>query len=167
MKRNKTKPTARQRRAFELLAEKGRTKGQAMLEAGYSEVVAASPTKVTESLGWKQLLDEYLPEDELAKHHKQLLNLTKIEHMVFPMATTDDEIKELIRLQGCEVKKIQHGDTATHVWYFLPDANAKKNALEMAYKMRGSFEKDNQQKKPTVIVNTEKAAEIRRALEQL
>ena len=41
------------------MAEFGRTKGEALLQAGYSPIVALSPTKVTESKGYKELLKEY------------------------------------------------------------------------------------------------------------
>ena len=169
-KKNRTVPTPRQKKAFELLAEDGgKSSMRAILnKAGYTDITACTPTKVTSTKGWQQLLDEYLPEEDLTRHHKELLNQTRIEHMVFPTATSDDEIKELIRLQGCEVKKIQHGDTATHVWYFVADAQAKKSAIEMGYRLRGSFKKDNEQKAPIInVLPPERIEAIQNALEDI
>lgn len=50
---------------------------------------------------------------------------------------TDKEIKTMLADVNCAVKKIVHGDSARHVYYWTHDANAQKAALELAYKMKG------------------------------
>ena len=67
-------PTRRQEKAFKIKMEKGGTMGEILRETGYSPAVVKSPTKVTKTKGWKELMDTYLPEDELAKKHKYLLS---------------------------------------------------------------------------------------------
>lgn len=57
--------TERQEKALEKLVEGGRTKGQALIEAGYSPNTAKAPTKVTESKGFKELCDDYGLTDSL------------------------------------------------------------------------------------------------------
>lgn len=56
-------PTIKQKKAFDILVESGRkgksmTKGEAMVQAGYTIETAKAPTKLTESEGWKKLLEE-------------------------------------------------------------------------------------------------------------
>lgn len=50
--------TERQKKALKELAEGGGSKGEALLKAGYSKVTSLTPTKVTESKGFKDLCDE-------------------------------------------------------------------------------------------------------------
>src|SRR5688572_8859314 len=65
--------TEKQKRAVANLAENGGNIGQAMRDAGYSEVSSLTPKKLTASKGFKELLDEYLPEHLLLERHKQLI----------------------------------------------------------------------------------------------
>jgi len=63
MAKRKINPTNKQRKAFEIMVENGRkgkgiTKGEAMVQAGYSEATAVAPQKLTESEGYKKLLQE-------------------------------------------------------------------------------------------------------------
>ncbi|MHA1401181.1 MAG: hypothetical protein ACTSQE_12600 [Candidatus Heimdallarchaeaceae archaeon] len=78
-------PTERQKKAFKSLVENGRTKGEAMKEAGYSESVQKAPTKVTRSEGWQILIDEHLSDKTLAKVHMEGLKAMRgkePDHMV-------------------------------------------------------------------------------------
>lgn len=67
------RPSVRMRKAAKHLAENGGSLGEAMIAAGYSRSVADTPTKVTSTKSWKELMDEYLPEDLLARKHRQIL----------------------------------------------------------------------------------------------
>lgn len=136
---NKVKPTAMQKLAARKLVENGGKKGKAMKDAGYGKGIQKNPKKVIESKGFKQLLDKYLPENTVLKKHKRLLDSKSIEHMVFPSVIIDKNIKSLLRSVGCTVKKIQRGDHGVHVWYWSPNDLARKNAIDMAYKLRGSY----------------------------
>lgn len=59
--------TARQKKALAILAENGgKSVSAAMRAAGYSPVTAASPSKLTKSKSWDELVEEYLPDTLLA-----------------------------------------------------------------------------------------------------
>jgi len=73
MSRNQA-PTRRQEKAFKIKMEKGGTMGEILRETGYSPTVIKSPSKVTHTKGWKELMDKYLPEDKLVDKHNYLLD---------------------------------------------------------------------------------------------
>lgn len=110
-----------------------------MRAAGYSAATAQNPDKLTKSKGWKELLDQYLPEKKLLQSHKKLLAAKYLDHMVFPLGMPDDEISELIKSVGGTVRRFKHGDTATHVWFWADNTKAIKDAVEMAYRIRGKL----------------------------
>lgn len=118
---------------------KGMTMGDAAEAAGYSRVYADSGA-LKKTKEWNELLEEYLPDNLLAEEHKKLLKLSKIDHMVFPVSVEEEEIEKIITDLGCVVKKFQFGEQGTHVWYYVPDGLAKKNALDMAYKLKARYD---------------------------
>ena len=48
--------------------------GRIMREAGYSKKASEYPKRLTESTGWKYLMDKHLPDERLAEIHSELLN---------------------------------------------------------------------------------------------
>ena len=49
--------------------------GKAMLDAGYSRRSAVAPTQnLLSSDGWKELVAKYLPQEDIAKVHRQMLH---------------------------------------------------------------------------------------------
>lgn len=64
--------------AKDLLENVGKPVGQAMLDAGYSPATAKNPDHLTESKGWQELMDQYLPDLDVLEAHKQGLKATKI-----------------------------------------------------------------------------------------
>jgi len=119
--------------------ENGGNVTKAMRDAKYSETTINNPKNLTESIAWKELMEEHLPDRLLSKTHKELMQSTKIEHMVFPTAMTDDDITKLLAGVNCVPKKFMHGDTANHVWYWASNDKARKDALDMAYKLKGHY----------------------------
>lgn len=77
------KPTAKQRLAAEKIADNIRsdnpkTTGEILREVGYSEEVSLTPTKVTESKGFLQVLEEAgVTDDRIAKVMEEGLNATR------------------------------------------------------------------------------------------
>ncbi len=170
-KEYRVKPSIRAKKAFDIMSENGGIISKAMVEAGYSPVTAATPSKLTDSKGWKELMDEHLSDESLAQKHKELLNSTKIEHMIFPLGPkgeddinlsggrtpsedddeeeeekfverttlTDEEIKVMLSEVNCKVRRIVHGETARHVYYWAADNKARKDALDMGYKLKGAY----------------------------
>jgi hypothetical protein len=62
--------TIKQKRAFKKVVE-GSSLTQAMKDVGYSLETAKRTNKLTETDGWNELMNKYLPDDDLAKAHKQ------------------------------------------------------------------------------------------------
>ena len=106
-------PTLRQKRMFKVLVENSSdTLKEAMIESGFSAETAKAPTKVTRSKGFKQLMDEYFPEDYVAQKHRELLDA---EDVVF--IPRGKKILEKTR----------------------PDNPTRRAAVNMAYKLRGNY----------------------------
>ena len=66
--------TIKQKKAIERVVENGGNVSQAMIDVGYSPNTAHTPQKLTESDGWKELLNEYLPKSLVMEKHRALLN---------------------------------------------------------------------------------------------
>lgn len=71
------KPTFKQREAFDKSIDNRGNVSKSMIEAGYSLATAKNPSNLTESDGWKQLLDEYMPEDTLLRVGKEGLGANR------------------------------------------------------------------------------------------
>lgn len=122
------------------LAGNGGNMADAMRKAGYSEEYANNPQKMKRTKTFQELLDQYLPEKKVVQVHRELLGAAKIDHATFPLSMSDDEIKEVIEsIKGCQIKKFKHGETATHVWYWVADNKARQAAIDMVYKLRGNY----------------------------
>lgn len=116
--------TFKQKKAFKEVL-KGSTISGAMVKAGYSETTASTTGKLTNTRGWKDLLEEHLPDSLLSERHKELLNKREIAYI----GQGKDKEAELID---------------------QPDTQAVSKALDMAYKIKGRYPKE--QGDTTVIV---------------
>ena len=118
------------------------------------------------------MIDEYLPRGELLETHRGLLRASRIDHMIFADGPkdetqcaefiasrneklkpedhpytrddvlTDDDIRAMLDEKNCTVRRISRTENSRHVYFFSPDNKARKEALEMAYKLRGDFAGD-------------------------
>lgn len=136
--------TLKQQLVFKALYEdirKGtvRPLGVVLLEAGYSPSVAKKPALVTKSKGFQELLDDVLDDESLINVHESLLKAKAIDHLVFPLAMTDEEITTLVESVGGTVRKFMHGETANHVWFWAPNTKARQDALKLAYDVKGKL----------------------------
>ncbi|WP_437770629.1 hypothetical protein [Arthrobacter sp. KNU40] len=132
--------TKRQEKAVQLFVENhGKSVSAAMREAGYSEATAKNPKNLTRSDTWQELLEKALPDKKLLSAHKKILNAQKLEHMVFPLGMDEVDIKKLLNSVGSTPRKIKHGESAIHVWFWSPDQKARANAVDMAYKLKGKL----------------------------
>lgn len=142
--------------------------GDAMREVGVSEFAATHPATLTKSKEWAELLDVYLPQGELLDTHKGLLRASSIDHMVFADGPrdeaaaltwintknaktegeylftrydvlSDDDIRVMLAEKNCEVRRISRTENSRHVYFWSPDSRARKDALDMAYKLRGTY----------------------------
>lgn len=141
---------------------------QAAIKAGYSESYADTG-RFTKTKTWQQILDEVLPEAFLAEKHKELITSGYIQHYIFPWVgdqeveeaqepqghggslkrkkakkkrgLTHEEIKAIVeRVPGCKLIYIKEDKYMGQVAFFqAPDNKTQKDALDMAYKLRGTF----------------------------
>lgn len=177
------------RKAAKALVENGGNKGAALRTAGYSNAVIKNPKKVTDSPTFQDLFNSMLPDDLLAEKHLELLNASRVDHMIFPLGPgdepdeadedgdgieeeleeqghggallrkmfqpehtklTDEDITELLASVNCTVRKIVRGRTARHVYFWSADNKARKDALDMAYKIKASYAPEKREIKGTL-----------------
>lgn len=161
--------TPRQRLVIGHLVENGGTWSSAIRAAGYSEAIARNPQKLMQSKNFMELLEEAMPDVDLAEIHKGLLASKKVEHMVFPLGPkgeddpnfsgsqpdenpiekaglhverttlTDKDITDLLAEVGGTVRRIVHGETARHVYFWASNDKTRHDALKLAYDLKGKL----------------------------
>jgi len=184
--------TIKQEAAFKETVKNGGNVSEAMRTVGYAETTVHNPDNLTQSDGWKKLVDEYLSDQKLSEVHAGLLASTRLDHMVFPlgpkengevgiqtddigedgihvavherMKLSDEDIKEMLAEVNCKVRRIVHGETARHVYFWAADNKARKEALDMAYKLKGKYAPE---KRVTLNLGVEPSQEILEAAEIL
>ena len=112
-------PTQKQLLAAQKIVKNKGNVTKTMLEVGYSEKTARTPQKLTASKGFQDLMEDYLPNEDIIKQHSQLLNKTKI-----------------ITYRTKKTGKVKTYDTGEI------DAPAVISALNMAYKLKGLYAPD-------------------------
>lgn len=109
--------TIKQKRAAKIKLENPKKPmGQVMIEAGYSPKTAVTPNQVTESKGWLDLMEEYLPDKHLGEKHREFLDTPRI------------------------TRKYQKGEIEYETEETSPEA---VKALDMAYKLKGRYKDIN------------------------
>jgi hypothetical protein len=124
-----TKPTAMQKQAFNKMVENGGNKASALKSVGYSSAVVNNPSKVTESKGWKQLEEEYLPQDKIAKIISEGMEATKSG-----FEYKEVEVKDENGNMKTEIKKVV---------VKVKDWHAIHRFVDTACKLRGMYPKEN------------------------
>jgi len=139
-KPKKTSILPSHRAIFKNYEEQGfRLLGKAIRRTGvYSEEVAKHTEKIKDTKSWKALMAEYMPEEFLAQRHSELL---------------DKRVYRVIRDPDDPKKTIEVDDG--------PETAAVTRALELAYKLRGSFSKNDGEKPSTVMYNLFYKPEVR------
>lgn len=79
--------TPKQKKAFDKTLKNGGNVTKAMKEAEYAEATIHNPKNLTESDGWQELVNKYIPDEDLARVHKEGLGATKVH------GTQDDFIE--------------------------------------------------------------------------
>lgn len=118
------KPTIKQQRALNNLAENGGNVSKAMRDAGYSLQTAKSPDKLLKSKGVEKLLDKYLPNNHLLKKNREFIDAKR------------------------QVRIFKKGDLETE--YEETDPSAVK-ALDLAYKVRRLYDDSPAKLQPITI----------------
>jgi transposase len=112
-----TYPTIKQKMAFKEVVM-GSSISKAMEKVGYSKSTAKRTNKITQTKGWKELVEEFLPDSDLARLHKEGLNAGRT---IYKNNMTSGEIEEV---------------------GFEPDYAVRHKYLDSAYKLKDRFPKD-------------------------
>ncbi len=136
----KKKTTGRRAETMKkLLENNGKSLSKAMLDAKYSPSYAKNPQLFKKTRKWKEIMADKLSEEMVSDVHAELLKATKLEQGIFPLKMEDELIRVLVSEVGCTVMKIVEIMGKKYVWYRAPDNQAKKAALDMAYKLQGKY----------------------------
>ena len=100
--------TNKQKKAVDIMLENGGNVSKAMREAGYSENTAKTPQKLTQSDGYKELMEAYLPDDMLLRALSD-----DIEKKI---GNRKQELELAFKLKGKMTDKVEHSN---------PDGNLK------------------------------------------
>lgn len=142
--KNKILPAHRE--IFKNYKEQGfRHLGKAIRKTGvYSETVASRVNKITSTKSWQAIMAEYMPEEHLALRHSELLDKRDTETIYDETKNADGSITKVARLV----------DTG-------PETNAVSKGLELAYRLRGSFSKEEGPVSPANVYNLFYKPEVR------
>lgn len=138
---------------------------KSMLKFGYSEQVAKAPVSMLKSKAWTELVQELLPDTMLAEKHNELLNARVLKVM---------KVRELVE-EGYEDEDgnvvADRYETVQKVVDLGPDTNAVAKGLELAYKVKGMFNKgaggEGDRPPNSTIYNLFYKPEIRDSVKQL
>lgn len=137
--------TPRQRKAAQKAAENVRKAhpkpiGTILRESGYSKSTSEKPKRVTASKGFNELMEEYLPEQDVARVHRELLHSNELQNYIFPLSLDDKEIQHIVEsVSGCRLIRIKKLHTSKYAYYWAPKPMARKDGIDMAYKLRGKY----------------------------
>lgn len=121
--------------AKKLLENTGMPVGQAMAEVGYKPGSVKNPQQLTESKGFQELMEQYLPDEKVLAAHEAGLEATKTSNAAI-----------LLTKDGQTVRAEEQGLIE------VPDHPTRLKAVELAYKVKKKIGNDTG---PTVQVNTQ------------
>jgi hypothetical protein len=134
----KTKILPAHRAIFQNYKDQGfRHLGKAIRKTGvYSEGIAERVGQITKTKSWQLIMQEYMPEEHLALRHSELLDKR-------------------------EYRTIKNDDGTTTELDSGPETAAVTKGLELAYRLRGSFQKEDTPPPSTVMYNLFYKPEVR------
>lgn len=128
-----------------------RSLGKAIRKTGvYSDGMANNVAKFSSSKSWQTILDLYLPEEILALRHSELLNKRDTE-TVYDDVPTKQRDKDGKVVMKKVARLVDLG----------PETNAVSKGLELGYRLRGAFSKDDTPATPANVYNLFYKPEIR------
>lgn len=138
-KPRKPRVLPRHRAIMSRITNKGELISKAMVALSYSE--KSPPQAIIHTKSWQMLMDEHMPEDLIALRHTELLN---------------KRARRNIKDKDGKVIEYDVDDG--------PDTPAVVKALELAYKLRGSFAAEKKAPDGNVIYNLFYKPEVREAM---
>lgn len=113
---------------------------RSMRESGaYSESYAEQPQKLTESKGWKELVNEHLGDNFNVLRLRKLFDQKRVEYFTFSKNLDDDAIRAAVEDAGLEVINISYTEQGKLAWYSTDDVMAVTKALDMLHKIKGVY----------------------------
>lgn len=83
-----------------------------------------------------------IPDALLVETHLDLLKAKEVQRFIFPTRIKDDEIIDMVADAGFKVITIRPSPIGKMAFYSQANSRARKDGLELAYKLKGSFEPD-------------------------
>jgi hypothetical protein len=136
----------RQEKVVEEVAKNLSTTGKknvssAMVKSDYSPHYArqavADKTKT-----FIEKFNEIMPEEKILGWHSQLGDAKKTQQMMVGLDVPDEDIEQWVERCNCVLYKIVEGKQMKTVLFWARDNKAVKDAIEMAYKIRGDYAPD-------------------------
>lgn len=112
---------------------------KAMREVGYSEGYAKNPQDLKKTRSWDTLMKEVLNDEFLMQQHLELFNAKEVQRFIFPTRLKDPEIIDMVKEAGFKVITIRPSPLGKMAFYSIPNARAKKDALDFAYKLKNKY----------------------------
>ena len=128
----------------EIISSKGKleqvTFGKILRDSGYSDSYAETPVALMKGKSFQELLNYYLPDDNILEAHKGILSASKLEHYVFPAKESNKEIKETVEsVANCRLQRISKIGDYKHAYYWIPDSQSQMKAISEAYKIKNKY----------------------------
>jgi hypothetical protein len=117
----------------------GKPLRQTMKEVGYKQSMADNPTNITKKKDFQEILDEVMPQEFVLDAHKRLYSEHRDIKQIRLETTDDEAIRKAIEGFDCisTIKNEEEGYTLLIINQV--DRQARKDSIELAYKLRGSF----------------------------
>lgn len=134
-------PTSKQELVLRKITENHRISiSRAMREAGYSNHTASKPSNLTDSKGWKDMLDQAFSEEELLGKLNDLLGAVTLKVFEFPNFYIQRDIEKIINsIENFRLVSVQRNKISIKATVAIPDNATRLKALELAYKLKGKL----------------------------
>jgi hypothetical protein len=124
----------------EYLSNGNKSTEAAMKVFGLSyEAAAVKASRLIKSDKFGAVLNKGITDEDLQEAHRKLLNHKRVEYFVFPRAMKDDEITDKVESAGLKIIVIKDGEKGRYAFYSNPDPAAVSKALDMSYKIKGTY----------------------------
>ena len=111
--------TFKQKLAVQKMLENGGVASRAMREAGYSRATSKNPKRLTESTGYAELLEIYLPDNNLLQALSDDIEKKK--------GNRKPELELAFKLKGKMTEKVDHTSKGESIVFALSEVIAQKN----------------------------------------
>lgn len=125
---------------------------RAMRDSGvYSEEFSKHPERLTNSKGWKELVNERLSDSFVTARLRKLFDQKRVEYFTFSKNMKDEEILKAVEDAGLEVINISYTEQGKLAWYSTDDVMAVTKALDMVHKIKGVYLADKTVDSPQTV----------------